>query len=74
MMAELTRYLFLDYNSSRERVVRLDGEPPPIGEKEVGVFDDDDAIYEVVCRDLQPYMADDDPIEGGRIWVRRLIQ
>ena len=71
--AESIRYLFLDTKSSLERVLTLGGDPPKIGEQEAGVFHDATAVYEVVYLDPQPFMLYGDLIEGGRIWVRRII-
>ena len=72
-MADSIRRLFLDSMSSSECVYEMEPDPPTIGEREAGIFGDREAVYEIVCFDPQPFMLDDDLIEGGRVWVRRII-
>ena len=73
-MAGLVRYLYIDIdNPNRKTVCKLDGDPPVIGEQASDVFVGC-AVSKVVKIDRQPCLLDGHPIEGGRIWVRCVIQ
>ena len=61
-MAELIRYLFLDAEADRECVLTMDGVLPKIKEQHGAVFNDTDAMYEVVRLDPQPYLREGDLI------------
>ena len=67
----MTKYLFLEVSSGRESVLNLGGNPPKKGERETGVFDDND-LHEVIECHPQPFYHNGDLITGGRVWLRMI--